>query len=396
MITNEGGLWDESSRLYPLCGARPFNSTPPYWRFPSGAEISFAHLQHEKNVLDWQGAQIALIGFDELTHFSERQFFYMLSRNRSTCGIRPYVRATTNPDVDSWVRKFIDWWIDPATGLPIPERSGALRWFYRVNEALCWYDTSEEAKAAHPDLAALVEPTSVTFIHASLDDNPALTSKDPSYRAKLMALSKVERERLLGGNWNIRPDAGLVFNRAWFGDFVEAVPIEAQRVRYWDKGGTEDEGDYTVGVLMARDHNGIYYVEDVVRGQWSSHQRDVVIKQTAEIDRQKYSTSPPTILLEQEGGSGGKQSAEISIRELAGYAVATERPTGDKVTRAEPMSSQVEAGNVKIKRASWNEDYLHELEQFPNGAHDDQVDASSGAFNQLALSGSTSNVFSLN
>ena len=79
------------------------------WQFPSGAKLKFAHLEHEKTKYDWQGSQIPLIGFDELTHFSRSQFLYMLSRNRSTCGVRPYIRATTNPDADSWVADFIAW-----------------------------------------------------------------------------------------------------------------------------------------------------------------------------------------------------------------------------------------------------------------------------------------------
>ena len=88
------------------------------WR--RGGKIKFAHLQFDNTVYDWQGAQITLIGFDELTHFTAHQFFYMVSRNRSTCGVRPYIRATCNPDADSWVADFLAWWINPETGLPIP------------------------------------------------------------------------------------------------------------------------------------------------------------------------------------------------------------------------------------------------------------------------------------
>ena len=111
-IRNEGGLWDESRKMYSLFGANPVE-TMLEWRFPSGCKGKFTHLEHEKNVYDHQGAQIPLIMFDELTHFTKFQFFYMLSRNRSTCGVRPYVRATCNPDATSWVRQFIDWYIGP-------------------------------------------------------------------------------------------------------------------------------------------------------------------------------------------------------------------------------------------------------------------------------------------
>ena len=90
----------------------------------------------ETTVYGWQGAQITLICFDELTHFSAHQFFYMVSRNRSTCGVRPYIRATCNPDADSWVADFLTWWIDPESGLPIPERAGVLRYFVRIAEKI--------------------------------------------------------------------------------------------------------------------------------------------------------------------------------------------------------------------------------------------------------------------
>ena len=110
------------------------------WRWPRGGKIKFAHLQFETTVYDWQGTQITLICFDELTHFSAHQFFYMVSRNRSTCGVRPYIRATCNPDANSWVAGFLSWWIDPESGRPIPERAGVLRYFIRIGENIVWAD----------------------------------------------------------------------------------------------------------------------------------------------------------------------------------------------------------------------------------------------------------------
>lgn len=206
-ITNEGGLWDESKKLYFHLDAKPFESTPPYWRFPSKSTISFAHLQLEKTVYDWQGAQVAWIGFDELTHFTEKQFFYMLSRNRSTCGIQPYMRATCNADADSWVADFIAWWIDQETGYAIPERSGVVRYFVRANDVINWADTREELQERFPGIPA----KSMTFIAAKLEDNPTLLRIDPGYLANLMAQSRTERERLLDGNWKIKTSSGQVF-----------------------------------------------------------------------------------------------------------------------------------------------------------------------------------------
>lgn len=158
--------------------------------------------------------------------------------------------------------------------------------------------------------------------------------------------------------------------------------MPSQRVRYWDKAGTLN-GDYTCGVLMSTDSNGVFYVEDVVRGQWSALERENIIRQTAEMDRAKYGDGNVTIWQEQEPGSGGLESAQATTRNLAGHNVRTERVTGDKETRAMPFAAQCEALNVKLVAGDWNAAYLNELTSFPYGAHDDQVDSSSGAFNKL-------------
>lgn len=177
-----------------------------------------------------------------------------------------------------------------------------------------------------------------------------------------------------------RQPEGNKFKRHWF-PIVDAVPAAAKRVRYWDKAGTDGAGDYTAGVLLAV-HVGRYYVEDVVRGQWSDLQREETIRVTAELDGQAVA-----VWVEQEGGSGGKDSALATLRNLAGFTVHAEVASGDKSVRAGPFAAQCEAGNVFVKRGPWNAAYIGELCAFPNGTNDDQVDGSSGAFNKLALSG---------
>jgi predicted phage terminase large subunit-like protein len=373
-IAAPGAIWDQSVKLCPLYGGQ-MRLSEMLWTFPSGAKLKFGHLQHENDVLNWQGSELTLIGFDELTQFDESQFWYLLSRNRSTCGIRPYIRATCNPDADSFVAKLLEWWIDQNTGLPIQERSGKLRWFVRVNDQLVWADTREELLDKHAE----VPPKSLTFIPAKLSDNAILMAKDPGYLANLLALPLVERERLLGGNWKIRPMAGLIFNRTWF-DIVQAAPVGGRSVSAWDKAGTQDGGNWSCRVRMKRADSGLYYVEHVIRGQWSSLDRNSMMRQMAVMDG-----SGEEIVLEQEPGSGGKESAEISVRELAGFNVHAGTVTGTKEARARGFSAQAEARNVKLVAGPWNEDYLAELHAFPNGAFDDAVDASSSAFNRLAL-----------
>ncbi len=174
------------------------------------------------------------------------------------------------------------------------------------------------------------------------------------------------------------PLGGGMF-RVDFISTVESVTAKVvQTVRYWDKAATPEDGAFTVGVKMCKTSEGKFVVMDVKRGQWDSDTREKIIKQTAEADGKHV-----RVYVEQEPGSGGKESAQATIKNLAGFSVWADRPTGDKVLRADPYSVQVNAGQVQILRAPWNEKYLDEMENFPASTFKDQVDASSGAFAQL-------------
>lgn len=377
-VRAEGGLWDESHKIYARLGAVS-RETFLQWRFPSGARVGFAHLEYDTDRFNWDGAQIPLLCFDQLEHFSHKQFFYLLGRNRSVCGVRPYVRATCNPDPDCWLKDFLDWWIDPESGYAIEERSGVIRWFVRRGDEVVWAQTREEIEAAHGRDS---HPLSVTFVPARVTDNKILLEKDPAYLAKLKALPLVERERLEKGNWNIRPAAGLYFRRAYF-EVVEAAPAEARRVRYWDLAATKEaEGtdpDWTVGLKMARAESGLFFVEHVARFRESPYRVEQAIKNTASADGKDV-----MIGLSQDPGQAGKSQVQHLVSMLAGSRVTTRRETGDKVTRAGPFSAQAEAGNVHVVRGPWNDAFFAELENFPEG-HDDQVDAAAGALQELSL-----------
>lgn len=209
-IRNEGGLWDTSMKLYPICGGEPRESVLD-WKFPSGARIAFRHLEYEKNKYDWQGSQITFLAFDELTHFTETMFFYLLSRNRSDCGIKPYVRATCNPDPESWVYKLISWWIDPDTGFPILERRGVLRYFIKYGRDYIWGDSYEEVREkAGWIIDEMIEKSglraqdfikSITFVSGSIYDNKQGLEVDPSYPGNLLSQDEDTRRQLLEGRW---------------------------------------------------------------------------------------------------------------------------------------------------------------------------------------------------
>lgn len=237
-IRNEGGLWDTSMELYPYVGAEP-KETYLEWDFENGNKLKFSHLEHEKNILDWQGAQIPFIGFDELTHFSKKMFFYLLSRNRSTCGVDPYMRATCNPDPEGWVATFISWWIDQETGYPIPERDGVIRYLIVDGENCIWGDTKEEVieKAMY-----LLEPLlklsnipassfvkSVAFVSGSIYDNKKLLSVNPGYLGNLLSQDAETKSALLDGNWKAVINDKDIYNySAFLGVFDNSFDVRTK------------------------------------------------------------------------------------------------------------------------------------------------------------------------
>lgn len=386
----DGGLLDESRKMYAMIQGIAYRAGPyPRWIFGSGASLTFRHIEADRDLPKWQGSQICMIGFDELTHFSSSMFFYMLSRNRSTCGVKPYVRATCNPDADSWVKDFISWWLDDDTGYPIEERSGIIRYMIRLDGKTHWGDDREELAKKFGMGAELCK--SVTFIASSVYDNKELLKVNPQYLASLNALNVVEKERLLKGNWKIRPAAGLYFSRGKV-RVVKMIPDKIiSIVRAWDLAATEitesnKSPDRTAGVLMARLRNGQFIVLDVIRRAYNSADVRNLIRATAKTDIGEYRCHD--IRIPQDPGQAGKEQAKSYLKELAGYNVKSVPVSGSKITRAEPLSAQWMGGNVLLLEGAWNEEYFLEMEGFPDAAHDDMVDASSDAF--AAVSNMTS------
>jgi predicted phage terminase large subunit-like protein len=320
-----------------LHGKAHWSDKTKTWTFRSGATLTFGYMETDADRLRYQGAEFNSIGFDELTQFSEVQYRYLFSRLRRLKGVTIPVRmrAASNPGGIGmeWVSQRF-----------FTEGAARGRW----------------------------------FIPALMGENPHLDQDE--YRESLSQLDPTTRAQLLEGDWTVRP-AGGFFDRAWF-KLGSTPAAHATRVRYYDKAGTEGgTGARTAGVLMARNSDSTFTVEHVITGRWSSMQREAMILQLAQTDNARY---PGTVTwVEQEPGSGGKESAENTIRNLAGYTIRAERVTGDKRTRAMPFASAAEAGNVNYLSGDWNGDYLDEMHSFDQGLKD-QVDASSGAFNKLA------------
>jgi len=233
----------------------------------------------------------------------------------------------------------------------------------------------------------------VKLIQASTNDNPFLPPE--FFDSMALELSPLLAAQELGGQF-IDID-GLMFRREWFQP-VDNAPREALRVRYWDKAAsTISTSSFTAGIRVSRCPRGLFYIEDVVRGQWSPADRDTVILQTAQADADEFG-GEVLIYAEQEGGSGGKEVMQQMIKMLAGFPVYRDLASGSaqrnvggvklpgqaKITRAQPMAAQAEAGNVRLVKGPWNSEFLSEFSAFPESSQADQVDAASAALNRLA------------
>lgn len=354
-------LIGEAERYYGALGA-DFNATTLTWTFPSGATVWFTHCEHEKDVKRFDGFAFQLVIFDELTHFTERQYRAIRARIRGTDRTLPrWTRATTNPGGEGheWVKRRFGAWLDKTH--KSPAKPGEVRWYRR----------DSEVPAGSP--LAL----SRTFIPARLTDNLHVTDE---YLAVLDDLDAVRRAQLVDGDWDASYGEGKLFHRTWW-TVLDARPPCRRLIRAWDFGGTED-GDASAGVLLGDRGPDViprWVVLDVAHVKAAPHEVRALVKATAELDGRDVRISVP-----QDPGQAGIDQSRSYQRDLSGYAVTTRRPTGDKVTRASPFSAQAGARNVAVVRGPWTADYLDEMHAFPSkGAHDDRVDASADAFAEL-------------
>jgi len=379
-ITEEGALWDETQNLYALIGGAKATEGKLKWDFLSGSTVRFRHMQHEQDRFKYKGAQIAMVGFDQLEEFTEQQFFYLLSRNRSVSGVRPYVRATCNPQ-PGWLADLLSWWIDQDTGYPLEDRAGVLRWYVRDGDEIVWGNTPAELKVKYPEQL----PKSMTFIPSSVYDNKKLLEVDPGYLSNLMGLPYVERERLLRGNWKVKAEAGKLYSRDWF-EIVSEAPVGGIECWSWDFAATakefaKDDPDYTaeVGVRKVGEY---YYVMGLYAEQIGPAMVDKEFKSRVRDHAERLKgVSRYRCRWEVEPGSAGKRENRRLIRMHAGIDARGVRPLGDKVTRQQPWSALAEQGYVKVVGGDWNERFLTHMhhQPYPEWPHDDIADAFAGA-----------------
>lgn len=349
-LVQPNGLIDLSKRWLAGTGAvwREVDST---WRFPAGGTLTFRSMNEPRSSLFFQGGEYQFIGLDEVTDVDEEAYRFLFSRLRAKRGslIPLRMRSASNPlgPGAEWVhQRFIV--EGPAAG--------------RI------------------------------YIRALFEDNPHLDLE--SYDDFLRELSPAMRQQLRYGDWEQRPE-GSMFKRAWFsGRFVDdaQIPTGLEPCRFWDLAATEEgrgaDPDFTAGVLVGRDRDGQWYVIDAVRKRLSPLGVEKLVKATAERDRElsrRRDWREPKIRMEQEPGSAGKAIIDAySRRTLAAYDFKGVASSGSKDVRAAPISARAEDGNVLLRQAAWNREFLDELCSFPHARHDDQVDALAGAYGVLA------------
>lgn len=418
-LTGAGGLWPESKKLYLPFGTHVREKQLQHV-FPSGATLSFGYLELEKHKYFHMGLQYSFIGFDELTHYSETQFTYLLSRLRSGAAMDSFCMASCNPDPDSWVYRWIEWYLDE-DGYPREDRCGKVRYFIVIDDKPVFRDSIEELKQEYNDLLYIknpntgemvyVPPKTFCFINGTIFDNPALIANNPKYLAELKSLPAIERARLLEGNWKIRAQGAKYFKRE---DLVKVykMPLNVARVRAWDKASEEPNQvnkypDFTAASpMMAKDTDGFYYIyggfdpsikdpKSNVIGKFRKRpgERDQLILKQAKKDG-----SDCTVIFSVDPGSAGKDAYFNAAKALieAGFKVSSDKmPTNkSKIVKFTPFASAVENGLVRIIESSFPnketlDEFYKELEAFDGERStglkkDDWPDSISAAFNHLS------------
>lgn len=392
-LTKAGGLWGFASRIYSTLDGKP-NLKDKMWLFPSGAKIYFQHFNdQDTNFESWQGPQAALFCFDELTHFTEQQFFYALARARTDCGIQSYIRATCNPDRDSWLRKFLSYWIDEDSGFAIPERSGHIRWFVKRSDEYIWADNKEDLiDEDYPDIL----PKSVTFIHASLNDNKILITQNPGYKASLNSMDPVRRAQWLDGNWNVSYSSlGVVLNRSMFPRYdlqktMELLGFFSYAYFILDSASTiKTSSDYSVLMLMAKStQNNNTYIIHIERVKLLEPDLEqLIIDQWSYWNGLKYLQNT---IFNIKGINIERASSGLGLiprLKRKGIPIFELTPIRDKFQRLNGGLGQITNNFVHIpEKAPWVAKFIEECEKFRADGkhalmenetlpHDDQIDA---------------------
>lgn len=409
-----GGLFETAVRMFQSYNPKVRHTKQPMViYFPSGATINFIGMDGQAGMDAIQGKEISGAMIDEATHLSEIEINWIISRLRTKAKMTPCVWLTCNPDPDSVIFKWLkDYYLYPlgtviddelVEGRPNKDTDGRIRYYLKVGTEIKWGSDKDELISLYKHNFPLVngvhlcEPTSFRFISANCHDNPPLLKADPTYVHKLLALGRVEKERLYYGNWLARQESAGIFNRSWC-EIVTRVPSDVKRLskaRAYDLAGTlpseeNPDPDYTASVLISRCDDGYYYVEDCTKDRMRINDVLIFIKKTAKEDYKYYGNM--NTFIPRDPNSGGKYASQQFVSKLAGQGVAVRTiPTSggkSKLTRFEPFACVAQEGLVRVVRGDWNDAFFSELESFTGErtrrVHDDIVDATSDSFMKVS------------
>lgn len=384
----ESSIIDRARHLIPTIkgfeGAKE-NTSKHEWTFPSRSRLLFRHLEDDAAAIAHRSAEYQFIGFDELTTFTKRQYVTLFSRLRTSHGHRLRIRAASNPGGPghAWVlERWAPWLDEDFAGFGGRAKSGEVRYY------LAHPDTGEDIWVPKGTPGAM----SRCFIASKVDDNPHI---DKGYKTRLGAQDPLTRKQLRDGDWSAKPAPKTFFNRVW-APIVESAPSKAKRCRGWDRAATEQptpqypDPDWTAGVKLSYVlEEDLFYIEHVERFRAGPGKVKNTIVNIGKTEGLGVEIGIPC-----DPAQAGEFEAEEYQKALRGLVVNTNKERGDKVTRARAVSMTFAPapgqnyGKFRIVRGPWNETYLSELEDFPTkGVHDDQVDATSTAFQILAQGG---------
>lgn len=413
-IMKEGGLFDEAVSLYREYDPKiKIKLKDQKIVFTSGASVSFSHYEDDKAANLYQGLQLSNVFYDEATHASESHIWWLISRLRTKANLNPGIWLSCNPDPDSFLFDWVQWWLYPEGhekyGLPDPEKNGITRYVLRVAGVMCWGDTPEEliVKYGNPNLPLdhpkQVRPIPFQVLLGTIYDNPTLMENQPEYLSNLEALPDVERRRLLLGDWTAREASASYFNRTWVEELLDYPDPHdiVEVVRSYDFAGTlvhdgNKSPDYTATCKMAKLRNGDYVILDIKRtrirfGDWENF-----ILQNALED-----SKDTLILIPQDPNPAAKAASELLVRRLteAGLYAQVMRASTSKLDRFRPFSSLAQQGAIKVMKGcatdlenniqNNNDFFYKELESFTGvrkkgeAGHDDMVDTCSDAIHKL-------------
>lgn len=384
-------LISASKQIYPHFGG-VYKAQPKTWEFPNGSEIDFKAMP--KDLYEVQGWERTNFIVDEAAEFELEDILAILSRLRSAkYKGKKSILMTCNPSKSSFLLDFVQFSLD-GEGVPLEGTEHITRYFVVQNSTVKWADSEEELYekyGAGLKLGTEFIPMAFKFTPMLCYDNKVLMKRDPSYVGRLLSQPRVNQLRLLRGSWYASVEGSAMVSEDMF-EIVDNPPVNVvARVRGWDLAASipnEANGhrcDWTAGVKMSKDRAGNFYIEDVVKFQ---RQIDGVLNGIRETALHDGLDVPQ--VLPCDPGQAGKVASKFYASFLAAHGISTVgdgvNPHSSKIVRFSPFASVAAHKSIKIVRGEWNRAWLDEVCFFTGERknHDDQVDATSSAFNRVA------------